>query len=257
MSDFHCRQAWEAFLDALRKKATPIIRKYFHDPEEQQDVLAELVLRFAIKALNNHGAEGRGQIGPLGHLFLNNVENTIIDIDRSINGRKRLPADIRKHPPLERTIYHRYYMQRTAPEAIIEEICNTRDVPRSHVLKILKKMDQEMGEKARRRSHGSRRRQEIYLRPSEEAAAAGRQGSPEAELIAGERLELVMMALDQLGAEDRLIMQCYYLDELKISEIAELMHLQRYRVTYRMLRGRKLILNYLRSKGLHYEDLVE
>ena len=245
---------WREIITTLRKRAAPHINKYFHDPEDREDVLAELILRYLRQCCISED----GRVLPLanGNAFMGNIEHIVIDIDRSINGRKRYPSALIHHPLLEKKIYRRYYMERVTPEAIIDELCSTSAVSRSEVLCILAKLEADLGRKARRATHGARRRNELYRRlPEEMADSVDAVLSPEQNTIAEERRAIMTAALARLPAEDRLIIQYRYLEELKIGEIARLLDLKRYRIAYRIARTRRILQNYFRKRGIAYQDL--
>ena len=251
---------WKNFLPKLRQKALPHIKKHFHEAEDQEDVLSDLLLNFLIKLLKNRNAQTLSDICPTTdeqHQFFTHTKDRVIDIDRKINGRQRPPSNIKQKSEIEQEVYRKRFMQKVTAEQIINELCGDDKIEEKEILLTIEKLESELGERARKLSHGSYREKEILVRPDAELPDFDNNEShPDQSVMDDERNTLLKNALAQLDVNDQLILQYRYVDGKEISTIAKLLKCPRYRINYRIKRGMRKLEKYFKKCGLTIDDFI-
>lgn len=251
---------WKYFLSQLRQKAFPHINKHFHEAEDQEDVLADLMLSFLLKLLKNRSATTLNDICPTTdeqHQFIVFIKDRVIDIDRKINGRKRLPSEIKEKSAIEQQVYKKRFMQKLTADVIVNELCRDGKIEEQEILLIIEQLESELGERARKRSHGSFRNEKTLVRLDIETTDFdARESPPDQSLIDNEQNILIRNALAELDAKDQLILQYRYVDEMEISAIAQLLNCPMYRINYRLKRGTRKLEKYFKECGLTINDLI-
>jgi len=251
---------WKIFLVQLRGKALPHIKKHFHEAADQEDVLSDLLLNFLIKLLKNRNAPTLTDICPTiieQQQFLAHIKDRVIDIDRKINGRQRSPSELKPKSSLEQQVYQKRFMQKVTAEVILNELCCDGKIEEKEIRLIIEKLESELGERARKRSHGSFRNEAILVRLDVEPTDFdARKSAPDQSLIADEQNTLIRNALAELDAEDQLILQFRYVDEMEIAAIAKFLRYPRYRIHYRLKRGTRKLEKYFKKCGLTIDDFI-
>lgn len=252
--------AWNQFLIQLRYKALPHIKKHFHDTQDQEDVLSDLMLNFFIKLLKNKDARTLAEITPDPNEqseYLAFIKDRVIDIDRKINGRQRIPTQVKRKSNLEQQVYKKSFMQKVTVEQIINELCSDGKIDKHEILSIIEALEKELGARARQRAHGAHRQKEIYVGFDSEPDNIDDGGTkPDQLVLDNEQITLLKNAMAQLDAENQLILQYYYLDNMEISAIARFLKLPRYMVTYRINKGIRKIEKYFKKHGLSFDDFL-
>lgn len=259
-SNTHINREWKEFLVCIRRQAFSHIAKYFHNPAEQEDVLAELVLLFIRKLLRKRGENSLIYITPTASeqkQFLAHLNDRVIDIERKLNGRQRLPSDIENKPLLEKNIYKKRFMQKVNAEAIIDELCTSDELDRKEIQAIIERLERDLGDKARKRSHGSKN--DIIV-PAAETSDITNLSDPSAEPDKSpedqEMKALLLEAISQLDCKDQLILQYRYIDELKILDIAEMLQSERHHIVYRIERSLGKLSKYFKKRGFTIDDFI-
>jgi RNA polymerase sigma-70 factor (ECF subfamily) len=90
---------------------------------------------------------------------------------------------------------------------------------------------------ARNRRRSAARRAELALRASRDAASGDAAPSPEALLLADERRQELLTAINALRVEDRLVIALRWLLELNEEEMAGVLHVRRGTVKSRLSRA--------------------
>jgi len=251
---------WKKFLIQLRGKALPHIKKHFHETEDQEDVLADLLFTFISKLLKNRGAKALTDICPTPdeqRQFLAHIKDRVIDIDRRINGRQRPPSNIKQKSEIEQEVYKKFFMQKLTTDQIIYELCNDGKIEAKELLHIIEHLESELGERARKLSHGSYREKEILVRSDAELPDFNTvESQPDQSVMDKEQNTLLKNALAQLDVKDQLILQYRYVDGKEISAIAKILKCPRYQINYRKKRGEKKLKKYFKKCGLTIDDFI-
>ena len=90
---------------------------------------------------------------------------------------------------------------------------------------------------ARNRRRGSGRRANLALRVAQDRPSDGAAPSPEAAILAGERRERLLAAVNQLGDDDRLVLGMRWFAELGEAEMAAALNVPRGTVKSRLSRA--------------------
>lgn len=251
-------QEWKKFLTRVRARAMPYVSKHFHDPDDQEDVLAELILWFLLKLLQVRGQGTLVTVTPTlseQNQFLANIKDRVIDIDRRINGRERFPTDVKTKSPLEKEVYKRLFMQKVSAETIVEEMCSDGTIRENEIIAVIEKLEQELGDKARQRAHGSRRESALTVNMDAELFD-DREPWPDERIANDELAQRLSDALGKLKPDERLILQFRYVDGLEIKEIAKLLGYKRHQIVYKIILGKNKLLKYFKRCGLALDDFV-
>lgn len=251
---------WKKFLIEFRQKALPHIKKHFYETEDQEDVLSDLLLIFISKLLKNRSTKTPTAICPTPdeqRQFLAHIKDRVIDIDRRINGRQRPPSIVKQKSEIEQEVYKKFFMQKLTTDQIIYELCNDGKIEEKEIVHIIEHLESELGARARKLSHGSYRKKDLFVRVDTELSDFDHNESQPDQLVMDEEQDVLLKnALAQLDFNDQLVLKYRYVDGMEISAIAKLLKFPRHRINNRIKRAVKKLKKYFKKCGFTIDDFI-
>jgi len=247
--------AWDQFVGRYRRLIFAAIRHYAQDYDDVMDVFAQVcqALRAdGLRRIRTYTDQPQHR-ATFSTWLVTVVRHLTVDWFRHRDGRRRLSVVAESLPPLRRRIFELVFLDhRSHVEAY--ELVRARETPGLTFREFL-----------------------VELRATYQAVTAGRQGqvlrdlapavdSPDALSFAveaagpdaadvAEQSRLIERALDVLGAEDRLLVELYVVEELPAETVAKVLGLPNpkavYNRAYRVLAGLR---EHLERAGVNRED---
>jgi RNA polymerase sigma factor (sigma-70 family) len=246
--------AWDLFLDRYRRLIFAAIRHYAQDYDDVMDVFAR-----ACEALRADGLRKlRVYVQQPDHRarfstwLVTVIRHLTIDWFRQRDGRSRLSTVAEALPPLRRRIFEHVFLdQRSHVEAY--ELIHAREAPALSFREFLA----ELRATYRAVTDGRRGRvlRELGLAPPEPEALPTEPTGPSAS-DAAEQGRIIEQALTSLGAEDRLAVELYVLQELPADAVARVLGLANSKAVYnRVYRALAVLRAQLERAGVRREDV--
>jgi RNA polymerase sigma factor (sigma-70 family) len=242
-------RAWDLFLGRYRRLIFAAIRHYARDYDDVMDVFArvcEALREHELRRLRSYLELPRHD-AKFSTWLVTVVRHLTIDWFRERDGRRRLPAVAETLPPLRRTIFEHVFLNRRSHVETYELILP--DAPGLSFGGFL-----------------------AELRETYRAATAGRRGAVLRELSGplpddaepddpaltpADARALVDRVLGSLGAEDRVAVELYVIEQLPADRVATVVGLPNAKAVYnRVYRALAAVREDLERAGIRREDLL-